>query len=208
MAMLGCARGKLDAIISRIDKVSDADICRKMANEEALPVRKEMVKILGEMYLYLLATLNNSTELGTVANIELQSMLRVGILKGQDGKLEKFLGVPLQPELQPWQDYRGEPRLTVMNARGSLSAGESLSLKIIAMDKQPVKSVNVRFRPLGKGSWQTIETKHIARSVWNAPLPAFKEDIEYQVIAKTSTGAILVWPATAPEHNQTIIITK
>lgn len=208
MAMLGCARGRLDAIISRIDKVSDAEICRKMANDEALPVRKEMVKLLGEMYQFLLATLNNSTELGTVANIELQSMLRVGVLKGQDSKMEKFLGVPLPPDTQPWKDYRGKPRLIVMNSRGSLSKGESLNLKIIAMDEQPVESVYVRFRLLGKGSWQTIDAKHVARAVWNAALPSFKEDIEYHVIAKTLAGTKLIWPATAPEHNQTIIITK
>jgi len=76
------------------------------------------------------------------------------------------------------------------------------------MDKQPVESVNVHFRPLGKGNWQTIKAKHIARAVWNAALPSFKDDIEYQVIAKTVTGEKLIWPATAPEHNQTIIITK
>lgn len=208
MAMFGYARGKLDAIIKRIDKESDAEIRRRMANDEALPVRKEMVKLLGEMYRYLLATLNNSTELGTVANIELQSMLRVGVLKGQDSKLEKFLGVPLPPDTQPWQDYRGEPRLTVMNSRGSLSEGESLTLKIIAMDRQPAETVNVRYRPLGKGSWQTIRANHVARAVWNATLPGFKEDIEYQVIAKSVSGAKLIWPATAPEHNQTIVITK
>lgn len=208
MAMFGCTRGKLDAVIKQIDKEPDLEIKRKMARDEALPVRKEMVKLLGEMYQYLLATLNNSTELGTIANIELQSMLRVGVLKGQDSKLEKLLGAVLPLDTQPWQDYRGEPRLTVMKARGSLTMGESLSLKIIVMDKQQVESVNVRFRPLGKGSWQTIEAKHVARAVWNAALPGFKEDVEYQVIAKSVSGAKLIWPATAPEHNQTIVIVK
>jgi hypothetical protein len=64
----------------------------------------------------------------------------------------------------------------------------------------------VKIRPLGKGEWKIIDAKHIARAVWNATLPAANEDFEYQIVEKTSTGAKLVWPATAPEINQTVII--
>ncbi|MFH0761330.1 MAG: hypothetical protein V2A67_07485 [Bacteroidota bacterium] len=208
MALLGCTRGYLDAIMARIEKEPDADNRRKMATDEALPVRITMLNQLGNLYQYLLATLNNSTELGTVVNIELQWMLRAGILTGHDRRLEEFLGVPLPPEAQPWKDYKGEPRLVVMNARGSAILGESLNLKIIALDKEPVKSVTVLHRPLGRGRWRIVEATHVTRAVWNAVLPTITEDIEYQVVAKTATGTGLVWPPTAPGLNHTVVVSE
>lgn len=208
MALLGCTRGKLDAAMARIEKEPDADIRRKMATDEALPVRLAMRDQLGELYQYLLATLNNSTELGTVVNIELQWMLRAGILTGHDRRLEELLGAKLPPEAQPWTDYREEPRLVVMNARGSAAPGESLNLKIIALDGKPVKSVKVLYRPIGKGRWRVVEATHVARAVWSAILPPVTEDIEYQAEARTEAGNRLVWPATAPGLNQTVVISE
>ena len=150
----------------------------------------------------------NQTELGTLTNVEQQSMLRTRFLSGQDTALQAALGEPLPPEALPWKEYRGTAFLTVLTARGSAAEGETLSLPIIALDKTPVKSVSVHMRPLGHGDWQTIAARHIARAVWNATLPAATEDFEYQVVAETATGAKLTWPATAPDLNQTVILTE
>jgi hypothetical protein len=160
------------------------------------------------MVQYLLATLNNSTELGTVANIELQSMSRVDVLKGQDNKMEEILGAPLPPAALPWKDYRGEPRLVVMNPRSSSAKGESLILNIIVLDRQPVKFVTVQHRRMGHNIWKTIEAQHVARAVWKATLPPAYDDYEYRVIAKTMKGAKLFWPATVPDINHTVIVNE
>jgi hypothetical protein len=208
MARLGCARGELDAILRRIDKEPDPKIQRRMARQEALQVRVQMVALLGEMYERLLATLNNATELGTVVNIEQQSMLRVGILTGQDAKLKRVLGEPLPPSAQPWKDYRGSARLVVMSPRGSAAKGEALLLGIIALDKRPAKSVSVRFRPLGKGEWTMVPATHVARAVYRAQLPPAMEDFEYNVVAEPASGRQLVWPAAAPEINHTVVVSE
>ena len=121
-------------------------------------------------------------------------MLRLKILSGQDAKLEKLLGEPLPATAHPWKDYRGAPRLVVMTARTTANKGESLKLKIIALDKQPVKSVTVKLRSLGRGDWQTIPAAHIARAVFEAKLPTARDDFEYYVtLAKTLSG-----PPTRP----------
>ena len=75
------------------------------------------------------------------------------------------------------------------------------------LDQQPVKSVVVHSRPLGRGDWKTVEAKHVACAVWNAPLPAVTQDFECQVVAESATGATLTWPATAPAINQTVGVT-
>jgi hypothetical protein len=79
-------------------------------------------------------------------------------------------------------------------------------LKIITVDKEPLKSISLRIRPLGHGRWKTIPVHHIARSVHSATLPAAREDFEYHITALTKRGDKLVWPATAPALNQTVVV--
>jgi hypothetical protein len=206
MGELGCARGELDSIIQRIEQEADPQTKRQSAREQALPVRLRMVTLLAAMYESLLATLNNATELGTVANIEQQSLLRVKILTGQDAKLESVLGEPLPPAAHPWTDYRGSPRLVVLTARTAAAQGESLLLKIVALDKQPMRSVVVHVRPLGAGDWSTHPATHVARSVYEAKLPPAQYDFEYFVTADTAGTDELIWPVTSPQMNHTVVI--
>ncbi|MFA5814285.1 MAG: hypothetical protein WC865_01505 [Bacteroidales bacterium] len=206
MAMFACARGELDAALAGIEQIKDPAAQRKSAISEVLPIRLKMTNLLGTMYEHMIATLNNSSELGTIANIELQSLLRCKLLTAQDETLEKLAGAPLPAEARPRKEYSGTPLLVNLVVRTTQKRGEALLLRIIALDKQPVKSVLVKFRTLGGGKWETIEAKHIARAVWNATLPAPDDDFEYQIVSETSGGTKMKWPATAPEINQTVVI--
>ena len=103
------------------------------------------------------------------------------------------------------KEYLGDPRIIVTPVRSVASKGEALTLKIITLDKQPVKSVNIKFRPLG-GKWQNLPAVHITRGVFKAVLQPVLTDFEYMVIAETVAGTKLIWPATSPEMNQSVII--
>lgn len=206
MGEFGCACGDLDSIMKNISNEKDRTAQLKMAGERALPKRLQMNVLSGNMITSLIQTISNSTELGTLCNVEQQSMLRLKRLNAHDAKLEELLGKPLPEAAFPWKDYRGTSRLVVMNGRTALNKGEAQTLQIIVLDQQPVQSVVVKIRRLGKGEWKTVEAKHVARAVWNATLPAAKDDFEYQIVSKTATGAKLVWPATAPDINQTVVV--
>ena len=206
MARLGCARAALDSLMERIGKEPDSAVRAALVREQALPQRRELVTLLADLYGYLLATLHNSSELGALANLEQQSMLRTKLITRHDAKLQELLGAPLPADTKPWPDYRGPARLLVLTARGSQRMGESLPLRLIALDRQMVKSVVIHLRPLGGGEWKTIPAAHLARAVYEAKLPAAGEDFEYYAIAATAAGQKLVWPATAPEMNQTVVI--
>ena len=208
MTHVGCVRGKLDAVMQQIAKEADLQTQRRLAQETALPLRKQLVQHLGKMYGYLLATLNNATELGTIANVEQQSMLRTQLLTVHDERLRQILGSPLPPETQPWKEYRGPARLVVMTARDSAAKGETLPLKIIAIDRHAIKSVIVRVRPLGSNAWQTVPATHLARAEFQAKLPVAQDDFEYCVVAECADGQTLHWPATAPTMNQTVIVAE
>jgi len=208
MARLAYARGALDMLMENIEKESDLAMRQRFAREQALPQRRELVTLLAEMYGHLLATLHNASELGTLCNIEQQSMLRTKLITIHDEKLQELLGGSLPADVQPWSDYRGPARLVVLTARGSQRAGESLPLRIVALDKQPVKYVSIGRRPLGSGKWKRISAKHLARAVYEAKLPAANEDFEYYVTAETVSGQKLIWPATAPAMNQTVVVSE
>ena len=64
MAQVGCARGALDHVMEQIEKQSDPQEQRRMAREQALPLREQMVQLLGEMYGDLLATLEQFERTG------------------------------------------------------------------------------------------------------------------------------------------------
>jgi hypothetical protein len=48
---------------------------------------------------------------------------------------------------------------------------------------------------------------HVARGVYRAQLPPLADDIEYYVEARVA-GQSFVFPATAPDLNQTVVLMK
>jgi len=209
LSQLGCTRGQLDEIVKRIAGETDSAKRKQMTVGETLPVRLALARQWEEMMTLLLQTVSTPGEMGTVANLE-QHVLRnthePHFMDLHDAKLAEWSGAPLPPEAAPRQDYQGPSRLIVPTVRNVAEPGESLALKIIALDNQPMKSLVVKVRPLGGGSWREIPAKHIARAVYSAPLPAAKDDFEYSVTARTASGVELHWPASAPHINQTVVV--
>jgi hypothetical protein len=158
----------------------------------AQPDPDALAHLVADAYRHLLATANTAGGLAMVVNIENHSGWGPAIAKHT---------------AQPWpREYQSQPRLIVPTVRSVLTHGETLTLKIIALDKQPVKSISVRVRPLGQGEWTAVPAAHAARAVYEAKLPVTTEDFEYYISAETSAGDHLVWPATAPEMNQTVVV--
>ena len=158
------------------------------------------------MVTHLLETVSTPGELGTVANLELHTRLSGGYLTNFDARLEKLLDRPLPADCAIPSNYTGQPRLIVPTVRSVMLKGASLRLKIIALDRAPVKSVTVKLRPLGGRDWQESPARHIARAVFEATLPPAKDDFEYHIASETADGTPLVWPATAPLITQTVVV--
>jgi len=154
----------------------------------------------------LLAAMNNSSEMGTLVNIEQQSFLRCQYLNVHDKALAKILGRDLPAEALPSAVYAGEPRLIVPEKRTELAQGETLTLKVIVLDKAKAKSGALYWRELGRGEYRQIDLKHKARAVYSVTIPSARADMEYYIKAETAGGKALVWPATAPLLNHTVIV--
>lgn len=196
MAQFGCAAGELDQIM----KAPSVD------KERALAARLELARLWVEMIRFQIAAVDTPGELGTLANLEQQSRGAGHLLDKHDAALEKILGTNLPAACRPSATYAGSSRLIVPTVRSIVAPGESLVLKIIAVDEQPVKSVAIQVRPLGRGAWKSIPARHLARAVYSATLPPAKEDFEYQITAVGFGGRKLAWPSTAPGLNQTVVV--
>ena len=192
--------------MSEISKKPDAAAKKAFARETALPARIELQNAWRQMVTLCLETADTWGAIGHVFTHEMFNRGEMGLLEGHDRALGAALGGELPEELRPDHTYYGASRLIVPTVRSVAIKGEALTLKIIALDKQPVKSVTVHVSPLGQGNWQTIPATHLARAVYQAKLPAAMEDFEYFAEAQTLGGETLRWPATAPEMNQTVVL--
>ncbi len=205
MAQAGCVRGQLDRAAAAIKAEKDA-AKRKTLAEQVLPVRVELARLWERMISLQVAATDTPGELGTLANLEQHSRMQLQFLTIHDAVLSDALGRPLPKEIEPGKTYAGPARLIVLTVRTSAKKGEQLALRTLAVDREPVRSVSLRWRPMGVGEFATLPAKGVGRSVHTVSLPPVTNDIEYFLTAETASGKQIVWPATAPTLCQTVIL--
>ncbi len=193
MAEACCARGQLDQAMAAKDY------------EAALAVRLELARLWAQLLSIQAGLVRTPGELGTIANLEQHTRKESRFVEAHDDALAKALGRPLPAEAAPSQRYAGPPRLIVPTVRTTVRAGEALSLKVIVLDNEAPRRVQVLHRPLGRGAWQELPAQPAGRGVHSVALPVAHEDFEYYVTAESALGSRLVWPATAPDINQTVV---
>ncbi|MCL4177328.1 MAG: hypothetical protein KJ072_06240 [Verrucomicrobia bacterium] len=207
MGRLNCTWGLLTNAMGRVRAVEGETARRLMAAEEVLPLRRQLVRELGEVYEHLLATVSNPGELGTVANWE-QHILP-DLLEKPGRELEELLGGALSDDAQPAREYAGPKRLVVPTVRTALRSGEPLRLRVVILGEPQPRQAALRWRWLGKRKYQEVALRRVARAVYSAEVPSesFRGgDFEYHVKVVPERGSTLYFPATAPKHNQTVVM--
>jgi len=203
---LGCKRGQLDRVVERIKQEPEPSRRKQLVNEEALPLRLELARRWEQMMTRQLATVSTPGELGTVANLEQHVRTQLRFLSAHDEQLTAWLGEPLPAQTQLRGDYMGRARIIVPTTRTLVEPGEQMTLRAIVLDSQPARSVTLHWRPLGEKPFRQLNLHHVARSVYKVTLPETKQDFEYYITARTAEGDALVWPATAPAINRTVVV--
>jgi len=140
--------------------------------------------------------------MGSITNLEQHTLPHV--LENPGKELELLLGGPLPAEAQLPANYAGPTTIIVPVVRTSLEQGEPLNVVATVLAETPPASVLLCWRPLGgpmgKGEFTEVPLAHVARSIYAIMLPV-GEDIEYYIKAGDA-----VWPATAPDLNQTLVV--
>ena len=161
----------------------------------------------GEAYGYLLATVQTPGDLATVINMENHQFYCPLVIASTGKRLAQALGGTLPLDAQPRKEYTGLPRLIVPTLRGSMQAGERLKINVIYLHSQAPRDLALWWRPLGKGKFRRVAASHIARGVYEVALPPPNDDVvEFHLKAVAANGQSVLFPATAPRLNQTVVV--
>lgn len=170
--------------------------------ETALGHRKEMARLYEKVMLHEIQKVSNSSDLGEIINLEILNWHQLVVLKW-DKRMTKGLGEAIPDDANPSMQYNGQPLMTVDSLQTSLDKHEPLNLKVRAMGNPD--SISLFYRPLGTGNFKSAKLNHIARGVFQLRLQPQKDDFEFYLRADLSQGNLL-YPETAPDINQTVIV--
>jgi hypothetical protein len=199
-----CIWARFNAAMDKVRAEKNADAQKKLARDLALPIRKELVTAFAQLHRHLLATVSNPGEMGNVCNWQQQTM--PVLLTAPDAELAKLLGEALPADAMPSKEYVGPPRIFVRDVRTGIVSGDTLKLTVVVLGIKP-ETAEIRWRPLGAGSFASVPLTHVARGVYTVTLPAdaVKADFEYYVQASVGPRMIQ-FPATGASLPQTVIV--
>ncbi len=195
---------RIGAKVKEAGAIPEADKKAGFARNEVLPLRLEIARSYESMIAAFTACAKSPGEIGTVASIE--SGCRARVLSGHDAAIAHILGAPLPAEAAVSTAYRGTPRIFVSARRTQMKAGEPQEIRAFVLSAGKCSGVNLFWRPLGAGRFKRAAATHRARQAYRVDLPARSQGtVEYYLEATLEDGQKLVWPATAPAINQTVI---
>ena len=166
----------------------------------------ELVACVRDVYTHLLASVTTSGGMGALTNLEQHSM--PAILDEPGERLTALLGQPLPEDAQLGQEYRGPRRVFARTVRTSVLPGEELTIKATLLSAEPPERLALYWRPLGATAFEQRSMEHVFRGNYAATLPAAApgEDIEYYIAVIFGDAEALLWPPTAPDLNQTLVV--
>ena len=191
--------------MKEVNAVQEPDQKLSRVRKEVLPLRLDLAR----SYESLIATFVNCAkspgEIGTIASIESGSRER--IVSSQDQAIAQILGEPLPAEAAVRTAYRGTPRIFVSARRTQANVGEQQEIRAFVLAGAKCTGVNLHWRALGNGRFKKLAATHRTRQAYRVLIPApSRGTVEYYLEAALEDCRRLLWPATAPSINQTVIV--
>jgi hypothetical protein len=205
---VNCTWAKFNAAMKKVKDQKNPDEQKQLARQLVLPLRRELVAQVADVHRYLLTTVNTNGAMGNVTNWQQHIMPTLLTEPGQE--LANILSEDLPADAMPSNQYVGPLRIFLPTVRTSLNIGEDLKLKVIILPQNHPEDAALYWRTMGKGKFNKIALTHIARGVYFVRIPAnrIKADLEYYVKASSTNGRQVSFPATAPNINQTVVVSK
>jgi hypothetical protein len=207
-AHVRCLLAEFNLSMQRVQGEMEQSGRAREARKQALPAYRRLLAEIAEVNRLLLATVSTNGCLGTIINW--QQKIWPVVLEKTGQELRAALGTPLPPDLEPSKEYEGEPRIIVPTLRSVLEEGDELRLKVIFLDKRSPRRLTLYYRPMAQGNFTPLPLSHVARGVFRISIPAPRAEtvaLEYYIEAETYSGGKVVFPATAPAINQTVVNT-
>jgi hypothetical protein len=208
-ARLGCLLGDMEKVSHSINAEKDKTILDSIAQYELLPLRIKAAETYNRLVNFLLMTVTNSSELGTVANLEQHNLLTLNRLSTYDSMLSEVLQEPLPSSTHLQMNYEGPPKLILQAPISLLEKDTDLYLKVRVLSRQKVKDVKLYWKELGERDFNNAGFRNIGRNVFEITLDKSSinnRDLEYYIEGILNNDEMIKYPATAGTLNQTVII--
>ncbi|MFC2085370.1 malectin domain-containing carbohydrate-binding protein, partial [Bacteroidota bacterium] len=203
MAYLSCTLSEYNKSMKQIEMESDYLLKKQLAESIALPLRIKMIASVKKIHDYLLATVSNKGELGTISNWEQNILPDLLIKPGKE--LENILGYRLPSKAFLSREYEGPVRIIVPTDQTCLEHDENLKLKVIILSNEEIIEPKLNWRKIGYGDYKSTPLEHVSRGVYTVVCPVNGIDLEYYISVKIK-NEILYFPKTAPELNKTVVV--
>lgn len=202
---LACTVGEYNINLKAVKEIKEREAQKSAAVNQLLPLRKQIVNEMEIAYNYQVSTITSQGALGNLCNW--QQHISDLMIEKPGAELEALLGEKLSAEYIPGTEYTGTSRLIVPTVRTNLKSGEDLRLKIICVGMQPGEII-VKWRILGEKPFMVKSAGHIARGVYEIIIPGseIRDDFEYFISCSDKAGETILWPASAGEMNQSVVI--
>jgi hypothetical protein len=194
----------LSAKIAEARAIKEADQQRRFVRDQVLPLRLAVARSYEKMIAAFVSCAKSTGEVGAIA------LLEYGVREEQvfahDSAITQMLGEPLPAEAALSTAYRGTPRIYVSAKRTQVKIGEDQEVRACVLSASKCTGVKLHWRALGGGEFHQVAAAYKARQMYNVKLPAQSPGtVEYYLEAALEDGQKVVWPATAPAINQTVI---
>jgi hypothetical protein len=196
---------RLAAKMNEVTTVKEASRKLSLVRIEVLPLRLDLARSYENLIAAFVQCAKSPGEIGTIASIE--SGTRGRIVSAQDAAIAQILGEPLPSQAAVSTAYRGTPRIVVPARRTQINAGAPQEIRAFVLSGPPCTGVTLYWRALGEGRFKKLAATHRARQAYRVALPAASRGtVEYYLEAALEDGQKLLWPATAPAINQTVVV--
>jgi hypothetical protein len=200
-----CSVGEMNGCIEKIQHANNPAVQKAIVENQAIPLRKRQMTELQDIHYFLLNTVTTPGGLGNIANWQQHIMYYYIDLPGE--VLSYYFGEELPPDCWPNSNSLLSPRIFVPTIRTDLMSGEGFELKVIIPGKI-VKQPYFFWKSFFQTDFEKIPLTHLNRAVYSIKIPAerIKEDFEYYIQADSEDGKRMLFPVTAPETNQTVVV--
>jgi hypothetical protein len=202
---LSCSLGDYNRKLKVIKEIKDKAEQKNAAVNQLLPLRKLIMSEIEVAYNYQVSAITSQGALGNLCNW--QQHISDLIIEKPGEELEALLGEQLSSEYLPVRKFTGSSRIIVPTVRTNLDTGEDLRLKVICVGIKPAELV-IKWRNLGEKPFRVKAAGHIARGVYEIVIPSseISDDFEYFLSCTDNSGKTILWPATAGEINQSVVL--
>ena len=197
---------EFNKIMERIKSEVNPENKSAIAKNEALPKRIELARKWENMNRILLAFTSTTGEMGTIANLEMHNIRRLGNLTGHDEFLRSVLGVDLPQEVRIPETYSGKTKIITSSGESVLQHGKDFYLRVRILSESDILSVRIYYRILGAKKYFNSVLNPLSSNVFDVNIPAslIEEDFEYFIEVETENAKVR-YPVTAGDINCVVV---